>query len=53
MTIATEFLRSINLSADLEHPERLAHFHPTTKSLCVLEAVAYGRPSSATMVIAA
>jgi hypothetical protein len=53
MTVAVEFLRSINISADLARPERLAHFHPTAKSVRVLEAVAFGRPGAATMVIAA
>jgi hypothetical protein len=53
MTVAAEFLRSINIPADLARPERLAHFHPTAKSVRVLEAVAFGQPGAATMVIAA
>jgi hypothetical protein len=53
MPIGGEFLRSINLAADLAHSERLAHYRPTTESLRVIEAVAWGRPGAATMVIAA
>lgn len=53
MTIATEFLRSINLTSDLEQPSRFAHFQPTTKSLQVVEAVAGGRANAATIVVAA
>jgi hypothetical protein len=53
MTIAAHFLRSVNLAADLGHPERLAHFQPTAKTVEVLKAVAFGRPRAATMVHAA
>lgn len=53
MTIAAQFLRSVSLAADLGHPERLAHFQPTAKTVEVLKAVAFGRPRAATMVHAA
>jgi len=33
------FLRSINLRYDAEHPDRIAHFRPTTKSVTLLNAL--------------
>lgn len=36
---AEAFLRSINLCFDAEHPERIAHFRPTTKSAPLLRGV--------------
>jgi hypothetical protein len=33
------FLRSINIAFEAEHPERLAHFQPTAKSLILLRAL--------------
>jgi len=37
---AETFLRSINIRYDALHPERIAHFHPTTKSVDFLKALA-------------
>jgi hypothetical protein len=37
---ADVFLRSINLCYDAEHPERIAHYHPTAKSAACLRALA-------------
>lgn len=48
-----DYLRSINIASDLRAPTRLAHYHPTKKSLDVIRAVAGGKPSAATLVIAA
>ena len=33
------FLRSINLRYDAEEPDRIAHFHPTAKSVALLKAL--------------
>ncbi|KKM20054.1 hypothetical protein LCGC14_1649440, partial [marine sediment metagenome] len=33
------FLRSINLRYDAEQPDRIAHFHPTTKGVSLLKAL--------------
>ncbi|MDX9722740.1 MAG: hypothetical protein RBU37_18475, partial [Myxococcota bacterium] len=52
MSIAKHFLRSIELLSDLAHPERLAHFYPTSKSLRILHAVMSTESSASTMVIA-
>jgi hypothetical protein len=52
MTVGPAFLRSANIAADLGHPERFAHFRPTSRSARIIDAVAFGRPSAATMVIA-
>lgn len=48
-----DYLRSINIASDLKFPSRLAHYQPTQKSLDVIRAVAGGKPSPATLVIAA
>lgn len=44
------FLRSVNLKDDIAVPSRLDHYHPTSRSLPVAQAVLSG---GATMVIAA
>jgi hypothetical protein len=44
------FYRSVNLGADIENPDRLAHYEPTSRSLPVVEAVLGRDP---TLVIAA
>src|SRR5262249_50868381 len=31
--------RAVNLRADLEQPQRLSHYHPTSRSIAVLDAV--------------
>ena len=49
---ADNFLKSINLRMDLDHPERFEHFQPTKKSLGVIQAVFNGQPSSASIVVA-
>ncbi|RUX48290.1 hypothetical protein EOA33_15975, partial [Mesorhizobium sp. M4A.F.Ca.ET.050.02.1.1] len=41
--------RSVNIRDDLGHPERLAHYHPTSRSAPIIGAVL---KSAATMVIA-
>jgi hypothetical protein len=42
--------RAVNLRADLEHPQRLSHYHPTSRSVAVVESVL---GNDATIVIAA
>jgi hypothetical protein len=42
--------RAVNLKADLEEPRRLSHYHPTSRSIAVLDAV---RGNDASIVIAA
>ena len=49
---ADNFLKSINLRMDLDHPERFEHFQPTKKSLGVIQAVFNSQPSSASIVVA-
>jgi hypothetical protein len=50
MTTAQSFFRSINLEADIEAPDRLAHYQPTSRSLPVVDAVLGRDP---TLVVAA
>ena len=47
---APNFFRAVNLRADLDHPHRLSHYHPTTRSIAVVEAVLR---NDASIVIAA
>jgi hypothetical protein len=42
--------RAVNLQADLEEPRRLSHYHPTSRSIAVLDAVL---SNDASIVIAA
>lgn len=49
---ADSFLKAINLRMDLDHPERFAHFQPTSKSLGVIQAVFNGQPAPASIVVA-
>ena len=46
------FLKSISLRMDLDHPERFGHFQPTKKSLGVIQAVFNGQPSPASIIVA-
>jgi hypothetical protein len=50
MTQLQTFLRAVNLRDDIENPPRLSHYHPTRRSLPVVEAVLGRDP---TIVIAA
>lgn len=50
MSAPAAFFRSMSLGEDLAHPERFAHYHPTSRALPIVEVVA--RPGAATMVIA-
>ncbi len=47
---APDFFRAVNLRSDLDHPRRLSHYHPTTRSIAVVEAV---MRNDASIVIAA
>jgi len=47
------FLRSINLAYDVDHPERIEHFRPTSKTLDLIRAICGRRAESAFMVTAA
>jgi hypothetical protein len=42
--------RAVNLRADVDHPQRLSHYHPTTRSVAVVDAVL---GNDASIVIAA
>src|SRR5436309_2012112 len=53
MTTASVLLPSVNLQADIEHPDRLSHFRPTAHSLKIIHAVLNGEPSRAVMVVSA
>ena len=46
-------LKSVNISDDFIHPERIGHFRPTRKSLDIFHAVYGTNGSSATNVVAA
>jgi hypothetical protein len=50
MTQAQSFFRAVNLRDDIENAQRLSHYHPTSRSLPVVEAVLGRDP---TIVIAA
>ena len=50
MTQPQSFFRAVNLRDDVENPPRLSHYHPTSRSLPVVEAVLGRDP---TIVIAA
>jgi hypothetical protein len=50
MTKAQSFFRAVNLREDIENPPHLSHYHPTGRSLPVVEAVLGRDP---TLVIAA
>ena len=36
---AEEFLRSINIVYDIDAPQRIGHYHPTTKSLALIKSL--------------
>lgn len=46
------FLRSINIQLDLDHPERVEHFRPTSKSLRLVSALLQRRKGNALFVVA-
>ena len=50
MTVPAAFFRSMSLGEDLAHPERFAHYHPTSRALPIVGAVV--RPGGTTMIIA-
>ncbi|ACL55675.1 hypothetical protein [Methylobacterium nodulans] len=50
MSKARSFFRAVNLESDIEVPDRLSHYQPTTRSLPIIEAVLGRDP---TLVIAA
>lgn len=47
------FFRSINVRLDVSYPERFSHFHPTGNNVRVIKALALGKPSPASMIVAA
>lgn len=49
LDVTSVFLKSINIREDLDHPSRLAHYHPTARSIPLVGAVLR---SGATMAIA-
>ena len=49
---AEAFFRSINIRYDAEHPVRIAHFQPTTKSVSLLNALAGEEADRAFLVVA-
>jgi hypothetical protein len=46
------FLRSINVQLDVEHPSRLLHFRPTSKSVSLIESVLDPNGDRALLVVA-
>ena len=46
------FLKSINLAFDIDVPERIAHFQPTSKSAILFSSILGLRKSRAFLVIA-
>ena len=46
------FLRSINVELDIEHPDRFAHFRPTSKSVGLIESVLDPRGDRGLLVVA-
>ncbi len=52
MSRPTPLLRSINIQLDMEHPERIAHFWPTAKSVGLVSSIARARAGHALFVVA-
>ncbi len=50
---AKDFLRSINLRFDADHPERIGHFRPTAKTAGLLTALAGESPDEKALLIVA
>lgn len=46
------FLRSINLCFDADHPERIAHFRPTQKSIPIMRAFLTGQGERSFLIVA-
>ena len=46
------FLRSINIQLDVEHAERVEHFHPTTKSVGLVSSIIQMAEGRALVVVA-
>ena len=46
------FLRSINIQFDVEYPERVKHFRPTTKSVGLISSMVQQREGNALFVVA-
>ena len=49
---AYQLLQSINISFDADHPERIAHYFPTTKSIQLLKKLLDGNKSTSCFVVA-
>ncbi len=49
---AGRFFKSVSLRLDLGHPERFAHFYPTSRSVNIIRAIAQGKPDQASIIIA-
>lgn len=48
----TEFLRSVNVKYDIETSERIAHFHPTSKSIPLIRSLVFSQQSESLLVVA-
>jgi len=51
-TLREQVLRSINIKYDADHPERIAHFRPTAKSVTLLRALLGEEDERAYFVVA-
>jgi len=49
---AEEFLRSINIVYDIDAPQRIGHYHPTTKSLSLIRSLLVNQNSVNQIVVA-
>jgi hypothetical protein len=49
---ATEFLRSVNIVYDIDEPHRIGHFHPTTKSIPLIESLAISQSTDNYLIVA-
>lgn len=47
-----ELLRSINIVFDADHPERISHYFPTTKSIQLLKRLLMNEKSLSCFVVA-
>jgi hypothetical protein len=51
-TVQSDFLRSIHIAYDADAPERIAHFHPTSKSAVLLQSLLGMKEDNSFFVVA-
>ena len=46
------FFKSVNLRLDVSHPDRFAHFQPTSKNAHVISSIIHGEPEPSSFIVA-